>query len=127
MTLIVLRQAALLLLVVVGYLALSRKYRVLAHPPSNSGCVSVLPSSRQPLRSLTPHGGTVRYVAIAFISLWIVAGAAAQDAPMAFDVASVKPAAPDRPVAEMVRRPPPGQWRLLGLTLKNVIVIAYPE
>lgn len=73
----------------------------------------------------------MRYVVAAILLFTLTV--AAQDATrLEFDVSSVKPVQPTpRSLAEitatLVRRPPPGQWRLLGLTLKNVIIIAYPE
>jgi len=73
----------------------------------------------------------MRAVAVALIVLCGVAGPAAQaPPPLAFDVASVKPAPPTRSMAESLTgltRRSPGQWQLLGLTLQNAIVIAYPE
>ena len=45
--------------------------------------------------------------------------------PLEFDVSSVKPA-PERDIREVTRRPPPGQWKLLSVTLQNAIIIAYP-
>src|SRR5215203_6187773 len=47
--------------------------------------------------------------------------------PTAFDVASVKCAAPERDMREVTRRPPPGQWKMLSVTLQNAIINAYPE
>jgi uncharacterized protein (TIGR03435 family) len=44
-------------------------------------------------------------------------------APLAFEVASIKPSAPD--VAGMYMRPQPGGLRLEGATLKNLIEYAY--
>ena len=54
----------------------------------------------------------------------------AQSAAPEFDVASVKPAMPERSLRETLgnlRRSVPGQWQYFDLTLHNVILLAYPE
>jgi uncharacterized protein (TIGR03435 family) len=47
--------------------------------------------------------------------------------PLEFDVSSVKPAAPNRPLGDSLHRAPPGQWRLFGVTIDNALRVAYPE
>src|SRR5215203_5754161 len=68
----------------------------------------------------------VRIIAVAVIVSCSLTGLAAQDTPLEFDVSSVKPAAPERDMREVTRRPAPGQWKLLSVTLQNAIIIAYP-
>ena len=63
------------------------------------------------------------------VAILVAQTLAAQTPGPQFDVASVKPAAPGRPLGEIVRaaRRVPGQWQFLDITLLNLIVIAYPE
>jgi uncharacterized protein (TIGR03435 family) len=70
----------------------------------------------------------MRSFAAVLIVLSGVVAVTAQNSPgLEFEVASVKPAAPDRPPGEIVRRPPPGQWRMFSATLHSVIINTYPE
>src|SRR5688572_2224678 len=74
----------------------------------------------------------MRVLAVVLISMSCAAGAFAQNAPIEFDVASVKPVPPlSGSLGDMLaiagRRPPPGQWGLRAVTLHNAIILAYPE
>jgi uncharacterized protein (TIGR03435 family) len=71
----------------------------------------------------------VRYTTPLAVAVLAAQTFAAQTPGPQFDVASVKPAAPGRPIGELIRamRRVPGQWRFVDLTLFNIIVIAYPE
>jgi uncharacterized protein (TIGR03435 family) len=73
----------------------------------------------------------MRGLGVVLVSILLGAIGFARGLPDHFDVASVKPAAPNRTLQELVgafaRRPPPGQWRLVNLTLRNAIILAYLE
>src|SRR5215217_9528878 len=74
----------------------------------------------------------MRVVCGVLVSILSVATAFAQSASIEFDVASVKPVPPTTgTLSELLgasaRRPPPGEWRLPGVTLQNAIILAYPE
>jgi uncharacterized protein (TIGR03435 family) len=71
----------------------------------------------------------MRAVAVVIIAtLSTVTVATGQTGPRTdFDVASVKPAVPNRPASDFMRDPSPGQWRLFGATVHDVIINIYPE
>jgi uncharacterized protein (TIGR03435 family) len=74
--------------------------------------------------------GIVRYFATLTIVTLAAIASPAQTVQPEFDVASVKPALPGRSLNEVVGpmiHPRPGQWRMLDLTLHNIILLAYPE
>jgi uncharacterized protein (TIGR03435 family) len=72
----------------------------------------------------------MRYIIIVVIAVAAATASAAQTAGPQFDVVSVKPALPERSLDELLgamAHPRPGQWRVLSLTLHNLIILAYPE
>lgn len=60
---------------------------------------------------------------VAFLALFDVQAQTPPAAPLTFEVASIKPSAPD--ITSMVMRPQPGGLRLEGATLKNLVEYAY--
>lgn len=73
----------------------------------------------------------MRYYVVLMLVVGSLVGVAGQDtAQIDFDVASVKPAMPNRPLREVIdatRRHSPGQFRSFDLTFYNLILNAYPQ
>jgi uncharacterized protein (TIGR03435 family) len=65
----------------------------------------------------------MRTLAVLLLVSLVTTLSAAQE----FEVASVKPAVPTRPLGDFGRRAPPGQWNVVGLTLQEIITYIYPE